>query len=474
MTTTRPILCGFLLVAVGANSFAAATLTVTPSRGLVDEPIAVRVTGARPGTAIRLQAELVDDDGRTWTSVGEYVADASGVVDTRTAQSAGGTYRGASPGGLSCSVLPVPRDELPAYVEKLREKPDRTTPSIGDKDSFTMRVSAQAGTRTLGPITVMREYRASGVVAQEVDAGRVQGRYFEPAAGPRGVPVVVLGGSGGGLQHASAALLASHGHPSLAVAYFGYKNLPTSLAEIPLEGFGEAAAWLKEKTGAPGVVLMGTSRGSEAVMLTAAYLPANIAGVIALAPSPVVNGAFGRDVPPARGIAPWTLGGRGIAPVRPSASAETDGSTERRQRRAEDSKGPPGYAGTPYFLADWSDPAAQLLFGIPVERIAVPVLLLGGEADTMWPSAFAVHQIRERMAAHGKGDLVTAHTFPGAGHGIARIGVGNEMSGFNVHPVSKSWVSTGGEPDANCRATYDTWAHILSFIERQVPAHASQ
>jgi len=421
-----------------------------------------------------VQAELIDDDGRTWTASAEFVADASGVVDTATATSLAGTYRGVSPGGLSCSALPIPPEQLPSYLQKLREKPDRTTPNIGEQDNFTMRVSARVGLRTLGPISVVREYRVASVVAQDVGAGRVQGRYFEPAPGLHGQPVVVLGGSGGGLQHSSAALLASRGHPALAIAYFGYKDLPASLAEIPLETFSDAAAWLKERTGARGVVLMGTSRGSEAVMLTAAYLPANIVGVVALAPSPVVNGAFGRTVAPARGIAPWTIGGRGIPPVRPSSSVETDGSTERRQRRTEDSKGPPGYAGTPYFLEDWSDPAVQLLFGIPVERIAVPILLLGGEADTMWPSAFGVNQIRARMAAHGKGDLVAAHTYPGAGHGITRVGIGNEMSGFNVHPVSGSWVSTGGESAANCSATYDTWGRILRFLKERVPATASQ
>lgn len=455
------------------NTGLAGALTVTPIRGLVDEPFVVRVDGTPPGARVRVQAELTDDNGQTWTSVGEYLADSSGVVDTASAASVAGTYEGVLPGGLSCSVLPVPQSELAQYIKSLRDKPARTTPDIGTKDSFTVRVSAQVDGETLGPVNVTRAYRAPEVSVTDVDAGHVQGLYFEPPAGARGVPVVVLGGSGGGLQHASAMLLASHGHPTLALAYFAYKDLPAGLVDIPLEAFGAAAAWLKNRTGAPGVVLMGTSRGSEAVMLTAAYLPDNIVGLISIVPSPLVHAAFGKGIAPGQTLFAWTLGGRGIPPVRPKMSTGSEAAGQQQgQNRVTASKGPPGYIGTPYFLANWNDPVAHLLFGIPVERIRVPMLLLGGEADTMWPSALGVTQIRERMIAHGKGDLVEAHTYPDAGHSISRIGVGNEMSSFSVHAVGGYWVSTGGLPDANCRAGYDVWSRVFEFLQARPASNA--
>lgn len=442
---------------------AAVNLQVTPLRGLVDEPFIVRVEGAKPGASVRVQAELSDDDGRTWTAVGEYSADAAGVVDTSSAASAGGTYQGVLPGGLACSALPVPSNELDRYIAELSEQPGPTTPKVGTQNSFKVRVSAQTGGKTFGPIDVTREYLTSGAAASEVDAGRVKGIYFEPPAGPRGVPVVVLGGSGGGVQRAGAMLLASRGHPALALAYFAYGDLPPQLLNIPLETFSEGAAWLTRKTGAQGIVLMGTSRGSEAVMLTAAHLPENTAGVVAIVPSPLVHAAFGKNIAPGQTLFAWTLGDRGVPPVR-SAKLTNDAWRAREQERAAASQGPPGYSGTPYFLANWRDPIAHELYGIPVEKIRVPLLLLGGEADTMWPSALGVRQINERMAAHGKEQLVEAHTYDDAGHSLSRVGIGNAMSSFSVHAVSRQWVSTGGKPEANCRAGYAAWSHILTFL----------
>ncbi|MGH8238158.1 MAG: acyl-CoA thioester hydrolase/BAAT C-terminal domain-containing protein [Steroidobacteraceae bacterium] len=455
---------------VGGEPSLAANITVIPQRGLVDEPLSVRIDGAPAGARVRVEAALTDDAGEVWTASGEYLANSSGSVNTAADVSVAGTYEGVLPGGLSCSALPVPRNELAGYVERLRDKPGRTTPELGTKESFKVRITVSAAGQSLGPVEIVREYLSAGVSTIKVSEGRLQGLYFQPAAGARGIPVVVLGGSGGGLPRANAMLLASRGHPALALAYFGYQDLPRDLVDIPLEGFADAAAWLKKRTGASGVVLMGTSRGSEAVMLTAAYLSANISGVIAIVPSPLVHAAFGRTVT-RPGEPAWTLGGRGIPPVQSKADAVgEDAARLAREDRQRSSKGPPGYAGAPYFLANWKDPVAHLLYGIPVERIDVPLLLLGGDADTMWPSALGVAQIRDRMAAHGKAALVEAHVYPGAGHGLSRIGIGNEMSGFSVHPVAGTWVSTGGEPDANCRATYQVWTEIFEFLQRQSAA----
>lgn len=447
------------------HAVCAANLQVTPVRGLVDEPFVVRIEGVEPRARVRVQAELKDDDGRMWTAVAEYLADAAGAVDTSSTASQGGTYEGVVPGGLSCSALPVPGNELDRYIAALSEKPGPTTPTLGTRDNFAVRVTASANNKTLGTVDITREYLASGVSASEVEVGRVKGMYFEPAVGVRGVPVVVLGGSGGGLQRAGAMLLASHGHPTLALAYFAYKDLPPQLLNIPLETFADGAAWLTHKTGAAGVVLMGTSRGSEAVMLAAAYLPENVLGVVAIVPSPLVHAAFGKDIPPGQTLFAWTLGGRGVPPVQ-SKSPTDDAWRARAQERDAASKGPPGHSSTPYFLANWSDPIAHELYGIPVEKIRVPLLLLGGEADTMWPSALGVRQIRDRMGAHGKDQLVEAHTYSDAGHSLSRVGIGNAMSSFSVHAVSRKWVSTGGKAEANCRAGYDAWSRILTFLAK--------
>lgn len=48
----------------------------------------------------------------------------------------------------------------------------------------------------------------------------------------------------GGLVEFRASLLASHGFAVLALAYFGYEDLPEKLQEIDLDYFEEAANFL--------------------------------------------------------------------------------------------------------------------------------------------------------------------------------------------------------------------------------------
>jgi hypothetical protein len=66
-----------------------------------------------------------------------------------------------------------------------------------------------------------------------------------------GPPVLVFGGSGGGLM-TSAALLAARGYPSLALAYFKAPGLPQTLHNIPLEYFAKAEYPARWSTRRPG------------------------------------------------------------------------------------------------------------------------------------------------------------------------------------------------------------------------------
>jgi pimeloyl-ACP methyl ester carboxylesterase len=436
-------------------------MTVEPADGLVDQPLRVRIVGAEPGAKVSITAELDDEQApaQHWTAVGAYRADAKGRVDSARSASTGGSYDGILAGGLSCSALPVPRAELPAYLEQLGRTGGRTTPLLDQRDSFAVTVSATVDGRPIGRQTIVRRYAAAGVRTTEVAEGRVNGHYFEPARAT-GIPVVVIGGSGGGVPRAQAALLASRGHPALALAYFNYKGLKPALVEIPIETFDDGARWLANKRGAKRVALIGTSRGSEAVQLTAAHFPEQVAGIVAYVPAPLIHGGFGPGV--GAGQSAWTLGGRDIEFVR---FPEADG-RPATETRAIAGKAPPGYAGSPVFMSQWANPAAYERSATPLDRIAVPMLLLGGEADAMWPSAFGAEKIRERLTALGKGKLVEVHNYPHAGHSLSRVGIANAMSSSSVHPVSKLWSTTGGEAEANCAASYDAWARVLDFLAR--------
>src|ERR1700722_6839979 len=191
----------------------------------------------------------------------------------------------------------------------------------------------------------------------------LRSRKFRPrnarADARRGIPVVVVAGSGGGLPQAQAALLAAAGHPALAQGIFGYKDLPSTLRGIPLETFRDGARWLRQHTGVRRVAIMGTSRGSEAAGLVASYFPEEFAAAVVLVPSHLTNGAFGTGVTEVE--AAWTYEGKPL----PADHGETDSNNADDSAHSQE---PPGFVGTPYYLKTWSDPSISSTFGIPFER----------------------------------------------------------------------------------------------------------
>lgn len=437
-------------------------LTVTPASALVDAPFHVSVRDVLPGARVRISAQRPDVQGRLWTAVGDYFADADGRVDLDVSPSLGGSYEGLSPHGLWCSALPVAPDKLGAYIAELPKHPELgTAPTLDASAVYTVTLTASIAGKSIATATATRTYGA-GLVPEEVTtAGGVRGVFYPAAAhAPQGVPIVVLAGSGGGLPQAQAALLASHGHPALAQGIFDYKDLPTTMRDIPLESFSAAAHWLKQRTGAHRVAVMGTSRGSEGAGLAASYFPEDFSAAVVYVPSHLTNGAFGPGIKDV--VAAWTYKGKPL----PADHGETD---SNNAGDAAHSMVPPGFIGTPYYLGTWSDPAIAATLGIPFERMRGPVLAIGGGADQMWPSFIGAEQIRRRLVQHGKSDMVEVHIYPGAGHFVSRVGIGGALSSFVFHPVAKDFEATGGLPNANCEGSYDAWEHVLRFLDKVKP-----
>ncbi len=456
----RLIACGtFMLVGTAALADSQQpVLRVTPVSGLIDAPFRVELQGLVPGTRIEVSASRPDYHGRTWTAVGEYLADADGRVDGDVAPSLGGSYEGVSPHGLWCSALPVEPERLSAYLAELPKHPELgTAPHLDVSALYTVELTASVNGEAVAHATAARTYVA-GPKPEDVTSPGVRGRFFPPAAhATPGIPVLVLAGSGGGLLETQAALLASHGHPALAQGIFDYRDLPPTLRNIPLENFQSGARWLERRTGARRVAVMGTSRGSEAAGLAASYFPQDFAAAVVYVPSHLSNGAIDESVHNAG--AAWTFEGRPV----PADQGETDSNNADESVHAST---PPGFVATPYYLKTWSDPHIAATLGIPFERMRGPVLAIGAGADEMWPSFIGAAQIRRRLAAHGKADQAEIHIYPGAGHMVSRVGSGGLLSPFVYHPVAKDFEATGGLPVANCEGSYDAWDRVIEFLAK--------
>ncbi|HEY0767339.1 MAG TPA: acyl-CoA thioesterase/bile acid-CoA:amino acid N-acyltransferase family protein [Steroidobacteraceae bacterium] len=446
--------------ALGAAN--AAQLSVAPELGLIDAPFHVVLRNVLPGRAVTVSASRADVAGRTWSAVGEYVADADGTVDVDLAPSLGGSYQGVSPHGLWCSALPVAPEKLSEYIAELPRHPELgTAPELDVAAAYRVELTARIDGAPIASATALRSYGPAMRTEEVTAAGGVRGvLYLPPLAAVPQVPVLVLAGSGGGLPRPQAALLAAHGHAALAQGLFAYQDLPPTLRAIPLEMIRAGAQWLEQRTGAKRVAVMGTSRGSEAAGLAASYFPQDFAAAVLYVPSHLSNGAFAPGLKALEGA--WTLAGKPL----PADRGETD---SNNAADAMNARQPPGFVGSPYYLKTWSDPKVAAALGIPFEKMAGPVLAIGAGADQMWPSFIGAEQIRRRLIAHGRSDLAEVHVYPGAGHLITRVGFGGPLSSFVFHPVAKDFEATGGLPNANCEGSYDAWDKVLGFLAKVAP-----
>jgi dienelactone hydrolase len=227
--------------------------------------------------------------------------------------------------------------------------------------------------------------------------------------------VLAVGGSDGGAGLAAlAGMLASHGHPTLALAYFHYPGRPGQFRDIPLEYFATAARRLAAESGLRQgrVAALGYSRGTEAAMLLGADFPELVDGVVVYAPT-------SRAGPGLPDGAAWTRAGRPVA------------------------------AGSP----------------IPVERLDGPILLLAGGDDKLWTSALYAREITDRLDAHRFGHSHRALVYPQAGHGLGTfpfVAAGTIL----VHPISGQLLALGGTRPADAAARRDGWPKVLAFLAR--------
>ncbi len=381
-----------------------------PTQCLVDQSLEIRVRGAVPGEAVVLKLGNRFKD-TVFLSEATFEADASGVIDLLAQAPISGSYGNVDAMGLFWSRVPI-TGERAAAVPGLSDDPLTTTLTAESTD----------GRHSISH-AIRRVYLGTGVTSRAVDANGFVGKLFEPpGAGPHPA-LLVLGGSGGGIEwsHEMAALMASHGYVTLALAYFAAEGLPPTLDRIPLEYFGTALQWLAAQPGvaADRIGVIGVSRGGELALLLGANYPA-IHTVVAYVPSGVVHGAY-----PENGFSAWTLGGKEL-PFSGSYSAE-----ERT--------------------------------GIAVERINGPVLMISGLDDQLWPSTelteFAVRRFQRNNFRHRAEHL----RYENAGHSIGWPNGPTTTLNFR-HPVSGEEMNAGGTPEGTAWARSDSWARMLEFV----------
>lgn len=440
----------------------ALTLNVAPVDDLIDVPRRIVVSGAAPGAVVEIVSQTLRA-GVQWHSRAYFRADAAGEVDlTQIAPlpldgEGRSDYVGVSAMGLLWSQTP----QLAGGREVFHA--DVSTP-------LETVLEARSGEDTANAVLVQR-LCAEGVTRRELRKDDTQGHglvgtLFTPA-GPGPHPaVMILNGSGGGINAARAALYASRGVMALALAYFKAPGLSDYISNTPLEYFARALDWMRHELQPEHgfVALSGQSRGGELVLLLAATFPEKVSAVLAYVPSALVHSgqnaadpALGREGPT------WLLQGK------PLPHQWQD---NRFATWAPFDEGPSPHRHALAMLTALQDGDAVARARIPVELIKAPVLLVSATDDGSWPSSQYCRMVSDKLNEVEHPYSVQWCDYQDAGHAILFPYVPTTQLSY-AHPVSSRISTGGGNPAANARADCDSWQHALAFLKKAAESRSS-
>lgn len=263
---------------------------------------------------------------------------------------------------------------------------------------------------------------------------------FYPASEPgKHAAILLVGGSEGGLGAGAtriARALQAAGFNVLHMSFFRAPGQSDALARVPLERFATGLAWLSRQPSVDPrrIGLVGGSKGAEAVLLFASRTR-SVRAVVAGMPSSVVWPGFSWTGP-AEGSS-WTLGGKDI-PAMPYGRFT------------------PPDIGSVYangLTRAGEHPNAV----IAIDQSRAKVLLICGDADTLWPSCPMAKQLKTRAPQR-----VTLLEYPDAGHAVF---------GPPVDPADKNYAhlaALGGTVPGNAAARTDSWPKVIAFLKAQL------
>lgn len=434
------------------------SIEVSPADDLIDVPRRIIVRGAHPGEPVRISSATLRN-GTQWRSTACYIADAHGNVDVSMNPAIDGDYYGIDPMGLLWSQKPVQagrRDQFHADVMA----PLETTLTVSALEQPGLPPCTPASTR------LVQRLAGAGVTRREVRELGLVGTLFLPATPGPHPAVMILNGSGGGINEPRAALYASRGYAAFALAYFKAPGLSDYISNTPLEYFERGLDWLRAEVRPlhDFVAISGQSRGGELVLLLGASFPQKVSAVLAYVPSALVHSgqnaadpAIGREGPT------WLLRGQ------PLPHQWQD---NRTANWAPFDEGPAPHRHELAMLTALQDEEAVARARIPVEKIAAPVLLLSATDDGSWPSSLYCGMVRDKLAEVAHPWPVLWRNYANAGHSILFPFVPTTQTTY-AHPVSGRISTGGGEAAANARADLDSWQQAQHFLRDALTRHSS-
>ncbi|XP_066495911.1 acyl-coenzyme A thioesterase 1-like [Tiliqua scincoides] len=399
-------------------------------RSLFDAPLAVSVEGLRPGQEVTLRARLEDETGDAFEARAHYRADGAGRLElSRSPALEGGSFSGLEPMGLLWALEPL--------------RPFRRLVKRDVQRPFALQVDVLDGHGPRGRLLASgaheRAFLRDGTRRIPVRDGRLRATLFLPPGDGPFPGIIDVSGTGGGLPEHRACLMANYGFAMLALAYYGYEDLPKSMKEFHLEYFEEAVNYMLKhpKVKGPGIGLLGHSKGGDLCVSMASFLK----GILAIV---TINGSIAN-----------------VGAVLRYKDITIPPLGSERKRIKIDKDG----------IADILDaldnplesPGCQSL--IPVEKAEGRFLFIVGKDDRNWKSEFYAAEASKRLQAHGK-EKPKIICYPGAGHYIEPPYM--PMCPVSMHLLVGCNVKWGGEPKAHAAAQVDAWQQIQTFFHKHL------
>nr|XP_046250180.1 peroxisomal succinyl-coenzyme A thioesterase-like isoform X2 [Scatophagus argus] len=417
------------------------TLSVQPSRGLMDEKFTILVQNVPSGFHLTIHGLHHCEEGNTWEAFAHYTANATGTVNVSEDPSLGGTYSGVEQMGLLWSLRPVQGSKPWLRLRKTNvQTPMEFTVSVyhgHQTEGFADQVP-------LAAVVVERWYMAPGVHRIPITEDGLDATLFLPP-GPGPFPGLLdLWGGGGRLEEYRAALLASHGFASLALDYLTPKITAETEKMVDNNYFEVAYRVLEQhpQVFSSRIAMLGLSLGATITFKMAAY-----SQVVKLRCAVCISGSH----------------------VQPVEGSLADMITYCAQNAAK-----------ARFTADNQRIYHDLLLPIPTDpklkvdvgRIQCPLLLVVGEDDQNWPAYESAVDIKEMMEQAGNSYLLTLLSYPNAGHLIEPPYTPHiRTSIFKSMNKEKDFVALwGGEVVAHSRAQEDAWTKTLAFLRENLLA----
>ncbi|XP_068198777.1 acyl-coenzyme A thioesterase 1-like [Antennarius striatus] len=403
-------------------------LKILPSvRSLFDEALQLKVEGLAPHKSVELRSKLVDDRGVTFRASAVYKADETGQVDVCCSPSLRGSYTGVEPMGLFWAMAPdTPHSK---FLKK-----NVVTPTRVELEAL----SGENGEVLASEINE-RGYMIEGMKRIPVQDGSIRGVLFVPPGNGPFPGVMDLYTFGGGLCEPRASLLANKGYVVLALAYYGYQDLPKNPKTLHLEYFEEAVTYLRTRpeVSGPGIGIVSISHSGSLALAMSSFLPGISATVC-------VNSCIGN------GLIPLHYKDIVIPPLTPVM--ENVKITE---------------SGLLNMYDILPDNALEINRASvpPIERATCHILFAAAEDDLCIKSLTCTRWAADTLRKHGKQSFQVV-TYPKSGHFLEVPHMPFYRSGFQA--VVGGNVVFGGEPKAHCEAQVDLWERVQEFFRRHL------